>query len=457
MRSRPGTPPGRLFERGDNTGYVMRFCKVALFCVGLCLMGPFEAVAQEELPIAGMADVPRLLATEQYDEARAIVRAATQRRADAALHFAHLEGLILAHQGRYDEAIQMFRSVLTAEPNFTPSRVELSKLLFLTGQAESALRQIETVQLGTDDPGLRRLAQGLRNRMMLDRPYGFSGYVGILPSTNVNKATDNVVFNAGEKEFQIDEDSRRKSGVGVATGGSAFRSWRLSDVNSLVWSGSADIKKYGGSGEFDEAAVSSSLVLDHRIGASTVSFGPTADFLWQAWRPYAARYGVTLNTSQPIGERTALYTNVLLMKQDYVQLDYRDGWLASGTATVRHMFSPSLSLAATGSVVAERTQKEHLDHNDYRLLFQLDKEWSGGLLTTVIAGGGQNRYLGDFPGTTTERRDERWSAGGRLAHRGLSFNGFAPQLKYEYINQKSNISFYDYASHDFGLTLIRNF
>lgn len=435
----------------------MCFCKVSFLCVGLGLTMPLAAIAKEASSTAGMAHVPRLLATGQFDAARAAVNSATGKRPDAALHFAHLEGLILAHQGRYAEAIQMFRSVLAVEPNFTPSRVELSKLLFVTGQTEAALRQIEAVQLGTDDPGLRRLAQGLRSRMGIDRPYGFSGYIAILPSTNVNKATDNVVFSTGEVEFQIDEDSRRKSGVGVATGGSAFRSWQLTDVDALVWTGSVDGKKYEGSNEFDEAVLSSSLALDHRIGTFDFSFGPTADYLWQAWKPYAVRYGVALNTGQPLGEHTALYTNVLLMKQDYVQLDYRDGWLASGTATVRHMLSPSLSVAATGSVLAERTQKEHLDHNDYRLLFQLDKEWSGGLLTTAIAGGGQNRYLGDFSGTTTGRRDERWSAGVRLAYRELSFNGFAPQLKYEYTAQKSNISFYDYNSHDIGVTLIRNF
>lgn len=435
----------------------MRFCKMAFFCFGLAWLMPLSTWAQENPAAAAMAEVPRLLAVGHFDEARALVRSTTGKRPDAALHFAHLEGLILAHQGRYDDAIQVFRSILATEPNFTPSRIELSKLLFRTGQTEAALHHIEAVELGTDDAGLRRLAQGFRYRMAQNRPYGFSGYVAILPSTNVNRATDNLVFNAGEKEFQIDEDSRRKSGVGVATGGSAFRNWSLTDTNSLVWTGSFDITKYEGSRDFDEAVLASSLVLDHSIGPFTVSFGPTADFRWLAWEPYAARYGVALGTSRPLGDRTAVYTNLLVMKQDYVHLDYRDGWLASASVTVRHMFSPSLSMAVTGGLATERTQNEHLDHNDYRLLFQLDKEWSGGLLTTFVAAAGQNRYLGEFPGIMTERLDERWSVGGRIAHRGLSFSGFAPQLKYEYTKQKSNISFYDYDSHDVGLTLIRNF
>lgn len=434
----------------------MRLCKVAFLCVVLGLMAS-AAAAREDPRAAAMAELSQLLATGQYDRARAILRKATGNRPDAALHFAHLEGLILARERRYEEALQMFRSVLVMEPNFTPSRLELSKLLFLTGRRDAALEQIEAVQLGTEDPGLRRLAQGFRNRMVLERPYGFSGYLAVLPSTNINKATDNVVFNAGDNEFHIDDDSRRKSGVGVAFGGSSFRSWRLTDVNSLVWTGSADIRKYGSTTDFDEAALSTSLTVDHRIGAFDVSFGPTADFRWLAWKPYAGRAGVTLDTTRPLGERTRLFTNVLLMRQDYVDLNYRDGWLATGSATVRHMLSPSLALAATGSLLAERTRKEHLDHNDYRLQVQLDKEWSGGLLTTLVAGAGRSRYLGEFPGTTAERRDETWSVGGRLAHRGWSFNGFAPQLRYEYTKQKSNISFYDYDSHDVGISLIRSF
>lgn len=400
------------------------------------------------------AELERLLAAGEWDAARQALRSALGSAPDAVLHRGHLEGLILVRQRRYDEAAAVFRRVLTLNPDFVPSRVELAKILYRIGDTGAAQHHFRAIGLGSDDIGLRRFAQSFLDRMERDRPYGFSGYVSLLPSTNVNRGTGNEKFG----DWTIDEGSRRKSGVGIAGGIDGHYRWTIDESSGFVLSGAVDAKKYSGASDLDELGLTTSLAYLRRIGGIQLRAGPVAEYRFVAWKPHLARYGVSAGAHVPLGGRTSLAAGLSVLRQDFSTQDNRDGWLSYGSATVRHMLSPSLGISATAGFTVERTRVDRLDHNDFRVGLQLDKEWTGGLITSAFASYETHGYLGPFiPEAQTRRRDARWSLGGRLSHRSLSFHGFAPELKYEFSRQHSNISFHDYSSHDVGVTLTRRF
>lgn len=397
------------------------------------------------------------VARGDHDTARAILRKAVADRKDAPLHLAQLEGLILRSQGRDREAIDVFRFILSQQPNFTPARIELSRALADAGEADAALHQLQVIELGSSDPEVRRQARAYGERVKDERPYGFSGYVGFLPSTNVNKGSGKTVFKVGDMEFAIDDDSRGKSGAGIGAGGNAYRTFHLDQSTRLTWSGAADLKKYGASDAFDELALSTNLSLARRFGRLELHAGPAMDYRLVAWEPYAFRYGVTAGADFDLAARTRLYSGGTYLRQDYLSASYRDGWIFLGYAGLRHAFSPAIAASLTTNYIAERTARGYLDHDDWRLSAQIDHEWRGGLITSMAAGVGVRDYRGHFPGTTMARRDNVWSAGVTVMNRNWSFNGFAPRLKYEYTRQTSNISFYDYDSHDVDLTFTKRF
>ena len=75
--------------------------------------------------------------------------------AQAALHFAFLDGLILVRDGQVDQAIAIFREILNVEPNFEPARRELTVLLARTGRIEGAIFHAERLVGTTLDERLR--------------------------------------------------------------------------------------------------------------------------------------------------------------------------------------------------------------------------------------------------------------------------------------------------------------
>lgn len=399
----------------------------------------------------------QLVSQGDFDAARETLRTAVAGRKDASLHQAQLEGLILRSQGRNREAIDVFRFILSREPNFTPARIELSRALAEIGDSDAALHQVQAIELGSDDPEVRRQARAFGENVKSQRPHGFSGYVSFLPSTNMNRGSGQRVFTVGGLEFVIDDDSRGKSGVGVGTGAQAYRAFYLDAATRLTWAGAVDLKKYSGGPDYDELAVSTNLSLARRFGRVEFQVGPTVDYRLLAWEPYAFRYGIALGVTVDLAAHTRFYSGGTFLKQDFQTYSYLDGWTFIGYAGVRHALSPSLAVSLTGTYKAERTQRAYLDHDDTRLLAQVDREWTGGLITSVAAGIGYHDYDGDFPGTTIARRDDVWSAGLTLTNRNWSYAGFAPQLKYEYTRQKSNISFYDYDSHDVDVTFTKLF
>lgn len=398
-----------------------------------------------------------LVAQGEFAAAREVLRMTVAGRSDAPLHLAQLEGIILRKQGRNREAVDVFRFILSREPNFTPARIELSRALAEIGDRDAALHQLQVIELGSNDPEVRRQARTYGDAVKSQRPYGFSGYVSFLPSTNVNRGSRQKVFKVGDMDFVIDDDSRKQSGIGVATGANAYRTFYLDATTTINVSGAFDVKKYSGTSDFDELSLSTNLSLAKRFGRMEFSVGPTMDYRLLAWEPYAFRYGIAFGSSLDIATHTRLYAGGTFLKQSFQTYAYRNGWTFLGYTGVRHAFSPSLAASLTLTHTTERTQRDYLNHKDNRLLGQIDREWSGGLITSIAAGIGYHDYQGNYPGTSISRRDTVWSAGITAANRNWSYAGFAPQLKYEYSRQHSNISFYDYDSHDVDLTFTKMF
>ncbi|MCY0146781.1 surface lipoprotein assembly modifier [Hoeflea sp. G2-23] len=429
-----------------------------LFVLGVCItaLGIFQAVA-----VAAPAQQPNaiigLLEAGEYDAARDELRRFLAGRKDTSLHIAHLEGLIARHKGEDAKAVEIFRFILSRQPNFTPSRIELAKTLASEGHFDSASYQLRIIELSSDDPEVRRQATSFGSAIRDQKPLSFSGYFSILPSTNVNRGTGNKTITIGGAKFVINDEGRQQSGVGVAAGGSFRRGFALGDQRQILWSGAVDTKKYQDR-QFDETTLSTSVAIAQKLRGFNAEIGLTADHQWRGWQPYMLRYGVFANTAYKLMPLNTLSFGGSLRRQEYDdRFAYRDGWIARGSIAFHHAYTPTLSMMLSANVTAERTTLNHLDHNDLQGQFQINKNWAGGLMTNFFAKAETHHYLGPFPGTTITRNDTLWSLGMTASHRDFSYHGFRPEISYQYTKQISNISFYDYDTHDIGIYLTRNF
>ncbi|GLQ53774.1 surface lipoprotein assembly modifier [Devosia nitrariae] len=412
-------------------------------------------------PVAGEAEaagpaLAHLVAQGDFEEARRLLRAGLEGQPAAPLHLAQLEGIIRQRQGRTSEAIDIFRAILSAAPDFTPARMELARALRVSGDTEAAYHHFEILSRAGDHPVLRQMAATAMSAIAADRPYGFSGHVALLPSTNVNKGSGRTTFTAGGLEFVIDDDSRAASGIGLAVGGDAFGRLQLGNAHALTAALGLDIRKYENA-DFDEASLEGELMLSHETAAFRLDLGPTGAFHWQGWEPYLVQYGVAARFAAPLSPRDLVTLSFEALAQDYVDLDYRDGWRLTTAASFQHAVSPSLSVWVSLGGTLERTEREHLDHSDVVAGLGVSKEWAGGLITTLFGSYEYHGYLGNYPATSAPRRDDKVALGVTLSHRAINLGGFTPQASYQYSRQFSNVGFFDYDSHDLNLGLSKKF
>lgn len=402
---------------------------------------------------AESVSLPQLLASHQDDAARALINEQSSDGPYLALQLAQLEGMIRVREGEIDAAITIFRKILSADPNFDPARLELAKALLQIGDADSAYYHFELLQKGSRDPKLRHYAGQQIRAIKANQPYGFSVSAALLPSSNFNRGSGQNSVGA----FEIDEDSKAQSGLGLSAGANAHYDFVSTDNDKVTVAISGNLKKYIATAEYDHLSLSPTLTWSHTFDDVTVSLGPTASYIWNGWEPYLLRYGIQGSVSKPLGTQDLVSATFAALKQDYVSLDYRDGYQLSGTLAIKHYFSPAANIVGTVGGTLERTNRDHLDHNDLSVSLTVNQQWQGGLITSLFANYTNQDYLGNYPLIDEPRQDQAVQTGATISHRSINFAGFTPTLTYKYTRQLSNIAFHDYDSHDVSLGLSKNF
>lgn len=428
--------------------------------ISVLVLGLFGSAAA---PLAQAPDNPSLGAavavlvqTGQYERARALLSEAIGAQPDAGLHRGQLEGMIALAGGRNEQAVVIFRAILAMRPDFLPARIALADALARAGSYEASLYHYELIALAGDAPA-RTMAAARINAVRAALPYGFSGYVSLVPSTNANRGSGHETFNVGPYKFTIDPDSRATSGIGLGAGGEAHHDFRLGPDRSVRASVAGHVVKYLESDAFDTLQLSGSLALEQEAGLATLSIGPTVSGHWSGWEYALTRYGVDGSAQVPVGSNNLVALSFSALVQDFAVSDYRDGYRLEANAMLIHQFDAAHRIEMSFGALEETTQMPHLDHIDLSAGVAFASEWPGGLLTEFFGDYEVHDFVGSYPGIDAARQDHRWSAGATLAHRSLEVGGFVPELTYRYTRQYSNVSFFDYDSHDIDFTIRREF
>ena len=140
-----------------------------------------------------------------------------------------------------------------------------------------------------------RYSQALRAA----RPVGASIEVAIAPDSNINHATRSDTLGTILGDFEIDEDSKAESGLGLSLRGQAYRRVALGEGdNSLLVRASGFADNYGKPG-FNDIAAELALGPELRLGRNRVNVEIAASQQWFGQEPFmrTARLGATWTRS----------------------------------------------------------------------------------------------------------------------------------------------------------------
>ncbi len=359
-------------------------------------------------------------------------------------------------RGSFTDAAMLLRRVIDERPDAVRARLELAKLLDRMGDKDGALREVRAAQSAGLPAAVARLVDRYSEALRAARPMGASFAVAIAPDSNINRATRSDSLGTVIGDFEIDEESKAKSGVGLSLSGQAYRRLTLGDGDlSLLGrvSGFADLY---GSRRFNDIALDVAAGPELLAGRNKFTLEAGATQRWFGQEPLSRSLRLGASWTKALGRRSQLRLGATAASVNHRLNDLQDGRSYSGQANFEHSLSPT-----TGVGLSVAVDRQALKDAGYST-----RSWRAGLMgwqdfgrTTVTGELQVGRLRADdrlslFP----ERRSEE-SLRVRIGatFRQLTVGGFAPTARLVFERNRSSIEFYDFKRTRTEIGVVRAF
>ena len=373
-------------------------------------------------------------------------------RAEA--RFRHAKRLL--DQNRNRDAALLLRRLLDEKPDAVVPRLELAHALQLLGDPDAALRELRAAQSIGLPPAVARLVDRYSQALRASRPMGGSFEIALAPDSNINRATKSDTLGTIFGDFDIDKQSKAKSGTGIAVNGQVYRRFGIGsgDTSLLVrMSGFGDLYRKI---KYNDVALDLAGGPELRIGRNQVNLELGATQRWFGQKPYSRSVRLGALWTRPLGSRMQIRLNGTAGLIDNKMNDLEDGKSYAGRIELERALSPASGIGLNFSL-----DREALKDPGYA-----NTGWRAGLVgwhdigrMTFTAEVDYGRLQADerlalFPDKRSERFS-RFSLG--TTFRQLTFRGFAPVARFSIERNKSTIEFYDYKRRRSEVGVVRAF
>jgi len=144
-------------------------------------------------------------------------------------------GKLLVQTGRLQEGALLLRQVVDYRPQATAARLELAKTLDLLGDKDGAWREMRALQASGLPIEVARMVDRYSEALRAARPVGASFEIAVAPDTNINRSTKSDTLGTVLGEFDIDDDSKATSGIGLSLHGQAYRASPSARAPTIYW------------------------------------------------------------------------------------------------------------------------------------------------------------------------------------------------------------------------------
>lgn len=404
----------------------------------------------------------KLVLERRYEEARPLL-AALGRAPDLKVEHDFLQGYVAVETGDLGNGVKYFRSVLKSRPELTRARLELARALMLQGKDKAADYHYRLAEEdGELPPEIARTVYAARSLIRSREVWHLNLNLGIAPDTNINNGTADrtvdLIFGNTSLPFTLDENARRRSGLGQTASLSSGIRLRMSDGLAMTVDIDSRMINYQGKAADDiSTLLAAGPELTLKDGTS-IGIAATGSQRWYggqvAQRGYGGRLTVQKNLDH--GQRLGLQVDAQRI-ESHLSPSY-DGDQLSAYVTYERVIQRSLVATATVYGRKEDLRTESLSSTEIGVFLGLGGELPWGLNAGASAGIARSRYDAPMLPFSTDRRKD-WRLNGRayLGARSLRWLGFSPSLTYNYNQADSNIGFYDTARHRVEFAFARYF
>jgi hypothetical protein len=353
---------------------------------------------------------------------------------------------------KYREAAVLLREILDEKPDAARVRLELARMQARMGNLGAAERELRAAEASGLPPEVERMVRFYTAALNSRRPYGASLEIAIAPDSNINRATRSETLGTIIGDFNLSDDAREQSGLGLAT---QAQVWGRVDLSNKV----DVLARLSGSGNFyrksafDDTSLAFDIGPEIALGADRLNLSAVTTWRWFGLDPYTFSWGGNATYQHPLGKRAQVRLYGSVVRSDDKLNDLRDATRYALAVDLDRAFS-----ARFGGGLRVSGQREVARDPGFSTV-------SGGVSgylyrevgkTTVAVNGGYGHLEADkrlflYP---KRRVDDRLTAGVSATFRALKVHGFAPIVRLDYERNFSTIELYDYrrVAANFGVT-----
>ncbi len=377
-------------------------------------------------------------------------------------------------EGRYEQAIKGFQTILSNNPQLGRARLELAVAYFYALNFNKAIAEAEKVLNDPTTPEavkvkIKRFLAQVRNT---GKKHNFEalGSIGYMYDSNVNVGPDNIVLINGAPISQNNVkagDHATLVHVGASHRYTSGRNVQFGKVSAaFLWLSQVDLywTDYQTMNGFDLA------VLSLNTGPSYIAakrwragIGLRADVVRLGYEDYALFTGVNPNiTWMWNNQKTELTVDVMLQNRNYKRSidQVRDSLFQSVGVSLGHLFEgDKLSLQGGLRLFNENADGAGFDNKGHELFIGASYRAS---TRTRIYGRVSRRnadYSGIQPGLSVERREDLYRYVLGLDHKWTQgfMRGWTLRASITRTENKANVAVYDYDRTQTALALERSF
>lgn len=350
------------------------------------------------------------------------------------------KGMLLSVLGRPLEAADAFRQMLSRDPTLLRPRLELARVLAQAGDHAGARYHLEQVLAHPLPDAVHRNVLNFLARIREELP-SFSFSFDLVSDSNPNQATSNeqVVIDGLTYRLNADARARRSLGWRATLGG------RAPLPGAPLWFVRADLQHDEHRGRDADFSYLQATAGRHiRLADATLSL--EAGHHWARYRQQALYAGpvASLTLFRPLRPDLSLQLGLAALALDYPAHPFREGWQTTASARVLLASAPDRrwEFAAHFTHMVAREPAYSFDRP--QLAVRYVREWAGGWITGTGARTSWMHHDAADPFFRRTRAERSTEIDVDLINRRLRVWRMSPRLQLGWVDNRSNIDFFDW-------------
>lgn len=366
-----------------------------------------------------------------------------------------LKGMIAVARKDHRQAIRIFRSILIDHPDAPRVRLELARAFYLEKDYGNALRQFQFALAGNPPrevaANINRYIASIRDAKSLSYNFG----IAVAPDTNLNTGSSAREVSLFGLPFDLSEDARHRSGVGLALEAGGEWAPRIGKGKRLRLGLNGQRREYSGS-RFDDMTVTGYAGPRLVSGRWDLSLLGTAYKRWYGSSPYSHAAGARAEGTYYFTSRLGISGALGAQWVRYRRATERNGRLLSLNGAAFYALTSSSAATVKAGVSRQEARIGPYANWSGFVAAGYYRDLPMGFSAYVEPSFSVARYDQALLGFGAKRSDNTQSILVTLLNRHLVLSRFTPRISYTFTRQSSSIALYEFTRSrvEIGLTTV---